>query len=163
MQVEAWREWAFCTKASDHLSALHQISLRSKSSSSALQNRTTASISKQTTLQRRNSTCLKQIQLQQMVQTKLNRKIIYAAEGEEVHCGKKETHRKGGGTRENAHFCHFVSLCGTQQTIFSTMVIESPVILVNSHTSVWSHTTGALILDEGGTMLSRKKITVLRS
>jgi len=98
------------TKANDHLSVLHQISSRSKSSSSALQNRTIAGIGKQTTLQRRNSTCLMQYQLQQMVQTKANRKIICSAEGEESHCGKKETHREGGGTGENAHFLSFCFL-----------------------------------------------------
>jgi hypothetical protein len=56
---------------------------------------------------------------------------------ERKHTGKKETDWEGGGTGENARF--FVVLfpyVETQQTIFSTMVIEPPAMLANSHTSV---------------------------
>lgn len=71
--------------------------------------------------------------------------------GRKRHIGKEM-----GQGKECTFFVILLPYVGNQQTIVSTMVIEPPAILENTHTSVQSHSTGALVLD-GGTMLSRKK------
>jgi hypothetical protein len=78
-----------------------------------------------------------QNQLQQMVQTKANRKN-YLRSGWRGNALWEERNALGRwwDRRECTFFVVLFPYVETQQTIFSTMVIEPPAMLANSHTSV---------------------------